>query len=57
MNTHIHLEVILVEDNMSDAELAIHSLKKNKMINNIIHLQDGEEAIDFLFGQGNYAGR
>jgi len=56
MNTLLNLEVILVEDNLSDAELARHSLKKNKLVNNILHLQDGEEAIDFMFGRGSYAG-
>ncbi len=51
------LEIILVEDDMGDAELTIRALKKNKMVNNLVHLNDGEDAIDFLFCQGKYEGR
>lgn len=51
------LEVLLVEDNMSDVELTIRALRKNNIANKIIHLRDGAEAIDFLFAQGEYANR
>ena len=51
------LEIILIEDDMNDAELTIRALKKNKMINNIIHLKDGEEAVDYIFLQGQYVHR
>lgn len=51
------VEILLVEDNMSDAELTIRALKKNHMVNNLVHLKDGAEALDFIFGQGDYAGR
>lgn len=50
-------DILLIEDNMHDAELAIRSLKKNNLINNLIHLKDGAEAIDFLFGEGSFSGR
>lgn len=50
-------DILLIEDNMHDAELAIRSLKKNNLVNNLIHLKDGAEAIDFLFGEGSFSGR
>jgi two-component system response regulator len=51
------IEVLLVEDNMSDAEMTIRALKKNNMANQLLHLQDGAEALDFLFAEGTYSGR
>ena len=51
------VEILLVEDNPTDAELAIHELKKNKLVNNLIWVKDGAEALDFLFCRGAYAGR
>lgn len=52
-----YVEILLVEDNTSDAELAIRELKKNHMANNLIHVKDGEEALDFIFGRGEYEDR
>ena len=51
------VEILLVEDNIADAELTIRALKKKKLANNLVHLKDGAEAIDFLFGRGSYSGR
>jgi two-component system, response regulator len=51
------IEIVLVEDTRSDAEMTIRALKKNNIGNSIIHLNDGREALDFLFGIGQYAGR
>jgi CheY-like chemotaxis protein len=51
------VEILIVEDNPHDAELAIRALKKNHLANHVTHLVDGEEALDFLFGKGRYAGR
>jgi two-component system response regulator len=51
------LEILLVEDNLSDAEMTIRALKKNNISNNIIHLKDGAEALDFIYGTGQFAGR
>ncbi len=51
------LEIILVEDNPYDAMLTVRALKSKNFINNVIHLNDGVEALDFLFGTGQYAGR
>ncbi|MCD6013190.1 MAG: response regulator [Flavipsychrobacter sp.] len=54
--SHEAIEILLVEDNPHDAELTIRALKKNNLANNIIHLKDGSEAIDYLFNEGIYAG-
>lgn len=51
------IEVLLVEDNPDDAELAIRALKKQNLANNLIHLIDGAEALDFLFGKGKFSER
>jgi two-component system response regulator len=45
------LEIILVEDNMDDAALVIRALKKNNLANKLVHLKDGAEAINFIFGK------
>lgn len=50
-------EIILAEDNPSDAEMTIRALKKNNICNNILHLKDGEEVLDYLFGTGAYEKR
>ena len=51
------LQILLVEDNMSDAMLTIRALKKHNLANNLVHLFDGAQALDFLFGKGEYEGR
>ena len=51
------MEILLVEDNVNDAELTIRALKKNNITNNIVHLKDGADALDFIFGTGTYEGR
>jgi len=49
-------EIVIVEDNPNDAELMIRSLKKNNLANNLILLEDGEEAMNFFFRQGKFEG-
>lgn len=56
MNDH-EVEILIVEDNPDDAELAIRALKKQHLANHVIHLIDGAEALDFLFGSGKYIER
>jgi CheY-like chemotaxis protein len=51
------VEILLVEDNPTDAELCIRALKKNNLANELVWVKDGVEALDFLFGTGVYAGR
>ena len=45
------IEILLIEDNLNDAELAIRALKKNNITNKLLHLKDGEEAVNYLFPQ------
>jgi len=54
---NMEVEILLAEDTPSDAEMTIRAIRKNKVINKIIHVSDGKEAIDFLFGQGEFVGR
>ncbi len=56
-NNYDDVEILLVEDNMSDAELAIWALSEVKLDNHLLHVKDGVEALDFLFGTGQFAGR
>jgi CheY-like chemotaxis protein len=51
------VEILLVEDNPTDAELCIRSLKKNNLANQLVWVKDGAEALDFLFARGAYANR
>jgi two-component system response regulator len=51
------IEILLVEDNPSDAELTLHALRKNKLTNRIHLVRDGAEALEYIFGTGAYAGR
>ena len=50
-------EILLVEDNESDAEMTIRALKKSGLANTVSHLTDGAEALDFIFSKGEYSGR
>jgi two-component system response regulator len=54
---HEKYDIILVEDNPNDAELMIHSLKKNHLANKLIVLEDGEQALNYIFCRGQYAER
>ena len=56
MNNSI-VEILLIEDNEHDAEMTIRALKKNRITNGVVHLKDGAQALDFLFGNGEFAGR
>lgn len=51
------VEILIIEDNINDAELTIRSLRKSNITNSIIHLKDGAEGLDFLFGKGQYESR
>lgn len=43
------IEILLIEDNPDEAELAIRSLKKHNIVNKLMHLDDGADAMDFIF--------
>lgn len=49
--------ILLVEDNPDDEELTLLSLRKNNLAHEIVVVRDGVEAIEYLFGNGQYAGR
>ena len=51
------VEILLVEDNPRDAELTIRALKKRNLANSLHHVEDGVEALDFLFARGRYSDR
>jgi len=51
------IEILLVEDNEADEELAIHALRTNHLANRIHVAHDGEEALDFLFCRGGHNNR
>jgi two-component system, response regulator len=48
------VEVLLVEDNINDAELTLRELRKHHLANACYHVKDGEEALDFIFGTGKF---
>jgi two-component system response regulator len=51
------VEILIVEDNPNDAEMALRALKKNNLLNKVLVVNDGVEALDNIFAKGNFAGR
>lgn len=56
-NTLNEVEILLVEDNLNDAELIIRSLRKVNLANHLVHVKDGAEALEFVFATGQFASR
>lgn len=55
---HINgVEILLIEDNPNDQELTIRALKKHNLANKVQIVDDGAEALEYLFGEGKYLGR
>jgi len=54
MNEGEPLIILFVEDDPAHAEITMRNFKKNRISNRIIHLWDGQEALDYLFRQGKY---
>lgn len=50
------VEILLVEDNSSDAELTSRALKKKNFFDRVYHVKDGAEAISFIFAEGDFVG-
>jgi CheY-like chemotaxis protein len=48
------VDILLIEDNPDEAELAIRSLKKNHLANSLVHIDDGATALDYIFSRGKY---
>ena len=51
------VDILLVEDNPIDVELAIRALKKSGLVNNIFVVNDGEDALDFIYCKNKYWNR
>ncbi len=51
------IQILLVEDNPNDLELALHAFKRHKLANGVHVVRDGAEALDFLFKRGTYHDR
>ncbi|HSY62167.1 MAG TPA: response regulator [Cytophaga sp.] len=48
------IEILLIEDNPYEAELTIRNLKKHHLANKLLHIDDGADALDFIFSEGKY---
>jgi two-component system, response regulator len=48
-----HVDILLVEDNQEDLELTLHALKRENLASHVHVARDGEEALEFLQGNGN----
>ncbi|ASU41420.1 two-component system response regulator [Herbaspirillum sp. meg3] len=57
MNSFEKIDILLVEDNPYDAELSMRALQKKKLVNKVEWVQDGADALDFIFSQGVYEHR
>ncbi len=57
MNDSQVVDILLVEDNPQDAELTLRALKKRNLANHIIVVEDGVEALDFIFARGKFTQR
>ncbi|HEY4081041.1 MAG TPA: response regulator [Burkholderiaceae bacterium] len=57
MTPYDQVEILLVEDSPNDAELAMRALRKGGLANKLLWVKDGEEALDYIFRQGQYAER
>ncbi len=51
------IEILLVEDNQDDLDMALRALRKANLANHIQVARDGAEALEFIFGEGAHAGR
>lgn len=57
MSQHKAFDILIVEDNPSDAELTVRSLRKQNLANRIYVAEDGAEALDFIFCKGKFSDR
>ena len=51
------VDILLVEDSEADAELTLRVLRKSRLANRVVWVKDGQEALDFLYGEGEYVDR
>ncbi|GBF40094.1 response regulator [Leptospira johnsonii] len=57
MNQSGNYDILYAEDNPNDAELTLRGFRKNNLVNQVFHVKDGEEALEFLFCRGRYKDR
>ena len=57
MDDYEAVEILLVEDSDADAELIIRALRKSSLVNKVVRLRDGVEAIEFVFREGAFSRR
>ena len=57
MDKFENVDILLVEDNPTDAELTLRALRKGNLANHVIWVKDGAEALEFIFRTGAYAAR
>lgn len=59
MRRHImeEIDILLVEDNPTDAELTMRALKRKNLVNKLVWVKDGAEALDLIFAKGEYSNR
>ena len=55
MNDYEQIEILLAEDNGTDAEMTIRALRRKNLANNLVWVKDGAEALDYIFRRGAYA--
>lgn len=51
------MTILLIEDNPDHAELVMRTMEDCSVLNRIVHLEDGEAALDYLYGRGMYSDR
>ena len=56
MNTSSEVEILLVEDSPRDAEMTLRTLGKRNLANHVVHVKDGQEALEWLHGTASHAG-
>ena len=49
--------ILLVEDNPDDEALTLRAFRRNNILNEVVVARDGAEALEYMFGEGRYAGR
>jgi two-component system, response regulator len=57
MSSLNEVEILLVEDNPRDAEMTLRTLRKRNLANHVVHARDGQEALDWIFGNAGHSGR
>lgn len=56
MNEELLVEILLVEDNKTHAELALRALEESNLSNHVVWLKNGKDALDLVFSEGQYTG-